>query len=604
MRGTSLAFKMFMSFVAVILLALTITSLSIYVRSSAELERYNEDMLTQIVNNALHHTDLYLEKYERATLSVLTSSLVKGFLELDGKNVYQYYAKSNEMIERVIRPVTINNPEIAMVYLLGYNGKVITDINMETASKDAVIQDSLDELKQQTREDGRMTVMNDSFINGTVALTRKIADRQSSRAFKGILGIELRIGELKTLWEGIHLGDSGYFFIVNDKGRIIYHPSPDKIGKQLDGDLFTLIMHHKNSSVISTLEGASRVFYNKQSEYSGWTLVASTSLEEMRKPIVNVRNTTIVSAILTSMVALFVAFKLGSSITKPIQLLVAAMRETEKGNWTRVPLLGKKDERDRLILSYNIMVNRLSDLVDQVYRTELENRANLLHRKTAEFQALQLQINPHFVYNTLETIVSYAIIQDSKEIREIVRSLAYMLRYAVRTDLEEVTVANELKHLLHYMTIMDHRFEREFPLDVTIPSGLLLEKMVTLTLQPVVENAFKHAFPDGIEEHHSIRIDAKIENGLFMIMVSDNGSGMSAECLSEVQSRLNRYEPSQMLDGKLEAQGGIGLLNVHSRIRMAFGDEYGLTVHSVRDEGTTILFRMPASPKAGKLSGT
>lgn len=601
---SDLAIKIFMSFVALILLALTITSFSIYVRSSAELERYNEDMLTQIVNNALHHTDLYLEKYERATLSVLTSSLVKEFLELNDTNAYQYYSKSNEMVERVFRPVTINNPEIVMVYLLGYNGKVITDLNSLIPSKDEAIQNSLDDLKLQTREDGRMTVMDDSFIPGTVALTRKIADRQTSRAFKGILGIELRIEELKTLWQGIHLGDSGYFFIVNDRGRILYHPSSGKIGKQLDGDLFTLIMDHEDASVISEFEGVDRVFYSKRSEYSGWTLVASTSLAEMRKPILSVRQTTIVSAILTCLAALVVAFKFGRSITKPIQMLVAAMRETEKGNWTRVPLLGKKDERDKLILSYNVMVDRLSGLVDQVYKTELENRSHLLHRKVAEFQALQLQINPHFVYNTLETIVSYAIIQDSKEIREIVRSLAYMLRYAVRTDLEEVTVANELKHLLHYMEIMNHRFEQEFPLDVAIPSDLLLEKMVTLTLQPIVENAFKHAFPNGIEPHHTIRIDAKIEDELFLLLVTDNGVGMPSERLTEILDRLGRDEPALAMDGKQGADSGIGLVNVHSRIRMVFGEEYGLTVWSKPDGGTTVLFRLPVSPAAPRLLAT
>ncbi|QNK57169.1 sensor histidine kinase [Paenibacillus sp. PAMC21692] len=601
MMRSNLTFKIFMSFVTVILLALTITSFSIYVRSSAELERNNEAMLSQIVNNALHHTDLYLEKYERATLSVLTSSLVNEFLELNDGNVYQYYSKSNEIIDRVFRPVTITNPEIAMVYLLGYNGKIITDFNNVTAFKEEPILESLEELKQQTREDGRMTVMDYSFIDGTVALTRKIAVRQTSRAYKGILGIEMRIEELKTLWQGINLGNSGYLFIVNDRGRIIYHPNARQIGKQLNGDLFTLIMDHQNSPVTTELDGVDRVFYNKRSDFSGWTLVASRSLDELRKPIVNVRQTTFVSAILTCLVALLVAFKFGRSFTKPIQMLVAAMRETEKGNWTRVPLLGKKDERDRLILSYNIMVDRLSGMVDQVYKSELENRANLLHRKTAEFQALQLQINPHFMYNTLETIVSYAIIQDSKEIREIVRALAYMLRYAIRTNLEEVTVANELKHLLHYMTIMNHRFEREFPLDVAIPSELLLEKMVTLTLQPVVENAFKHAFPDGIEEYHTIHIDAKIENDLFLIAVSDNGAGMSAENLSEIQSRLKSQEPSEMLEGKLDTDGGIGLLNVHSRIRMVFGDEYGLSVTSEPGEGTTVLFRMPAVRAPRKL---
>ncbi|MCS7458682.1 histidine kinase [Paenibacillus doosanensis] len=587
---SSLAGKIFVYFAIVIALTSSIIGVTLYQQSSKELDRQTEKLLTQIVDNAMHHTDLYLKNYERATLSALSSSSVKEFLDTNDKSFYSMFTLPSQIKEKVIQPIFINNPEISLMYLVGYNGSSVFDVNAPSLTvNDAVLSDSLDDLKEMTKDDGSLTIMDWSFTNGNLALARKISGRQTSKAFKGILGVELKIEELTTLWKGIKLGDTGYFYIVNDRGRIVYHPSSSKIGKQLEGELYTQLQDNANRFFIDKKSG--RANFSRRSDYSGWTLVASLPVNELRKPILNIRQTTLITCAFALIVALILAYRFGQTIIRPIRRLENGMRQTEKGNWTQVPMTGDKDEMDRLIRSYNVMVARLADLVDQVYAAELKNQEHLLKRQVAEFQALQLQINPHFLYNTLETVICYAVVQDSNEIKDIVRSLSYMLRYSVRADLEEITVASELKHVLHFMTIMNYRFEREFELQVDIPPEYLLKTMVRLSLQPLVENAFKHAFPDGIEEHHYVRIGMTADNGDLFVTITDNGIGIPEERLKELEKRLLLERPPERSGG--EEQGGIGLLNVHNRIRMVFGDRYGVTVRGAAGAGTTVTLHMP-----------
>jgi two-component system sensor histidine kinase YesM len=587
---SSLALRIFVYFAIVIVLSSSIVGVTLYIQSSKELDQQTEDMLTQIVDNAMHHTDLYLKNYERATLSALSSSSVREFLETNDKSYYSMFTLPNQIKEKVFQPIFINNPDINMMYLLSYNGSSIYDVNTgNLAFNGELLSESLDDLKEMTRDDGSLTIMDWSFTNGQLALARKISGRQTSKAFKGIVGIELKIEELTSLWKGIKLGETGYFYIVNDRGRIVYHPVASKIGKQLDGPLFTKLQENKNRFFISEDE-MERVHFSRRSDYSGWTLVASMPLDELRKPVLNIRQTTLYTCMVALILALIVAYRFGRTIIRPIQRLESGMRQTEKGNWTQVPMTGGKDEMDRLVRSYNLMVARLSELVDQVYAAELKNQEHLLKRQVAEFQALQLQINPHFLYNTLETVICYAVIQDSNEIKDIVRSLSYMLRYSVQTHLEEITVANELKHILHFMMIMNHRFEKEFDIQVDVPPEYLLKKMVRLSLQPLVENVFKHAFPDGIEDYHYVNIGAYVKDGDFFVTIMDNGVGVTNERMRELEILLEQEVPLQR---ETEQEGGIGLMNVHNRIRMVFGEQYGASIRSVYEKGTTVTLRMP-----------
>ncbi|MDD9268397.1 sensor histidine kinase [Paenibacillus sp. GCM10023248] len=590
----SLVRKVYMYFVIIITLTLVTVGVTGYWRSSNELENQYEGLLTQIVDNVLHETDLFLKSYERATLSIMISPVVKEALDLPRQATASFYASEIAM-KSVFQPVLINNPEISMTYIIGYNGFQATDFNVHIVPFNYKgFEEYVEQMKEDDAINGKLTIQDSRFLDGHLTLIRKLADRTSAKSFKGIMGFELKIGELNTLWKGIKLGQSGYFFIVNDRGKILYHPDPSRIGKQLDGMHFNTVEANKDQ--IFELPGEpGRVFFSRKSDYSGWTLVASMSVAEQSKPISDLRQTTLIIGIVTLILALFLAYRFGQSIVRPVRLLENGMRHTAKGQWTRVPLTGSRDEMDQLITSYNTMVTRLEELVERIYETELRSQDNLMKRQLAEFQSLQLQINPHFLYNTLEIIICYAVIQKSSEIKDIVRSLSYMLRYSIRTDLEEITVANELKHILYFMSIMKYRNQREFEIDVRISTAYLLDSMVRLTLQPLVENVFKHAFPYGIEVSHTIIIDAWKDEANFYVTVEDNGCGIEAEALLQLNERLMSSQEERLMDPQPTFGGSIGLLNVHNRIQMVFGPQYGLSVQSELGAGTKVTIRMPSS---------
>lgn len=321
--------------------------------------------------------------------------------------------------------------------------------------------------------------------------------------------------------------------------------------------------------------------------------MVSLPTADINEPLSSIRMSSIWVGGITLLIALLLSYRFGRNITKPIQILKKGMRQTEQGNWVKIPQLRTRNELDELIERYNLMVVSLSELMDTLYRTELSKKDAELEHQKAQLQSLQLQINPHFLYNTFENIICYAVIQQSEEITEIVDAIASMFRYSVQTDIEETAIVNELKHVLNYMTIMKHRIGREFELDVRIPPQFFLKKTVRLTLQPLIENIFQHAFADGLEEHHFIRLDAWIEGDDLVMVVEDNGVGIAPDRLAVLQSQLdtNQLAESNLSGGK--GHGGIGMMNVHRRIQLVFGEKYGLCMESEQGKGTRLFIRFP-----------
>lgn len=603
MKIRGLTKKLFVYFLIVIILSLSSVGIFSYMTSSDELAEMVENQMNQIVGNAVHHTDLYLKDYERSIVSILTNRQVMEFIDLKAnREEYDFFTYRKMILETSVDPLFIRNPKLASVYLLSdklnavyyYNGVNEQSFNAE------------DKRKQQeyflanTTPEGKLSILNHTIIEGQenqmLTLVRRIRGFTSPE-LSGLLAIEMRSADLSALWKGIDLGKYGYLFIIDEKGRYVYHPQGVKVGSDVPNDFVQKLKQAGDRSFIDSNEGDQRMYLSRKSDYSGWQLVVSMPLHELRKPVANIRSTTLVVGLFTLVLAILLAYRFGKSITKPIQVLKSGMRETEKGNWATIPLPSHRDEIVELMVRYNVMVNRLSEAVDRVVQVELSNSEIRMERQKAEFQSLQLQINPHFMYNTLETIICYATIQDSEEISEIVKALAYMLRYSVQTNLEEITVANELKHVLYYLVVLRHRIGREFEIDVAIKPEYLLHVMVRLTLQPLVENVFQHAFPEGLEDYHFIRIDGGVEDGIFWISVEDNGSGMSETQLTQLQEKLSTNRLADAEIDEAGKKGGIGVLNVHRRIQMVYGENYGLRIESMAEQGTKMIMVMPASPK-------
>jgi two-component system, sensor histidine kinase YesM len=594
-RGRSLASKIYVGVILVTLLAILMLGFGSYFRSSIELNKQTEQYLQQLVRTITHQTDMYLKTYEQAITTFVIHTDLRQFIEAE-KDDYDYVHFYSQVKRYLMEPTLTFYPQINLISVIGEDGRSILEQRVIDASINSfILKNRYVYLKDQIGA-ARYVIVNNGISNskdlhGMITIASKVREWRSLNE-TAIVAIEIRASELSQLWEEVTLSEGGFFFIADQRGQLIYHPDASKVGTILDPSLRTSDMDEMNLTV--EMDGKDRLIVSKMSEYSGWRLYMSLPVEDVHRPISNIREAMIWVGLFALISTMFVAVWFASTVSKPIQRLYRVMREAELDNWQLVEVPKQDDEIARLYQSYNHMVTRLTTMVDTVYREKME-------RQTAEFQSLQLQINPHFLYNTLTVVYGYAVEQDSTEIAEMSKALSFMFRYAVQTNLEEITVANELNHVLNYMTIMNHRNQSGFEVDVLIPPSLLLEHMVRLTLQPLVENSMQHAFPMGIQEGHVIRINASLEEekGQFIVTVQDNGIGIVPERLAEIRARLaeNRLAVQELPQSiTMHGSGGsIGLMNVHRRIQIVFGDEYGLRIDSIYGEGTTVTMVMPRS---------
>ena len=210
-----------------------------------------------------------------------------------------------------------------------------------------------------------------------------------------------------------------------------------------------------------------------------------------------------------------------------------------------------------------------------------------LEKQKVEFQALQAQINPHFLYNTLGTINSFAILKEDDEISEMTEALANMFRYSLQ-NLEVVKIDDELLHVKDFLIIQEHRWQKKIPLSIEIDSELLHAEIVKLSLQPLVENAIEHGF-QPVTDESKITIRGEVKGDILFLSVEDNGIGMNHGRLLELRNKLENGQLHPNTDH------GIGLLNVAKRTKLLFGNDYGIEIFSEQNKGTTIRMAVPYS---------
>lgn len=598
----SISNRIFGYFMILIVVSLSVVGTITYFQSSKLLDRQLERYLSQMITHAAYHTDLYLQTFDNASKTILSSSDVLKFMEMDPDDGYQYYELSQKIQSEVFDSAFIVYPQIELIYIINQDGKAITTKDMiQSEVKDYKSYYEL--IEQSLPENGMGALINSASVapedEQYITFVRRVRGIVSHKP-RGILGMKLNTREISKLWGQMDLGEQGYSFIIDAKGNFVDKPHQVEADEYMDEVIKQRLLAGEDTFT-ERIGGQNRMYVSQQLQAADWRMVISVPVSELRQPIMNIRYTTVIAGAVTLLVALWIAGRFGKSLVQPLRKLVRNMRLMEKGEWQTIDPGDREDEFGYLIHNYNKMLTRLSDMIEQVYEAELKSqKAELsvqriaLEQHKAEFQALQLQINPHFLYNTLETIKCYAVVQDSEEIMEMVEAMASMLRYAIQTSLTEITVVDELKHVLNYMKILQYRTQRQFELEVDIPPHLLLHKMVRLTLQPLIENVFQHAFPNGIQKHHFIGIRGYTEGDRFILAVADNGVGISVDQLHAVREKLRLNQLADADSQTTYHQGGLGLMNVHRRIQMVYGETYGLSIDSLIGQGTKIIMSLPS----------
>lgn len=271
-------------------------------------------------------------------------------------------------------------------------------------------------------------------------------------------------------------------------------------------------------------------------------------------------------------------------ITRPLQQLQAGIKHLGSGQQIRIPVL-RNDEIGQVANKLNMMSDEIAHLIEK-------NREEQEKRRKLQLQTLEYQINPHFLYNTLDSVYMLARKYDDSRISDIVTSLSRLFRIGLNQGKEIIKVEAEVMHVSHYLKIQGIRFADQLHWDIDLEPEAGGQHMIKFLLQPLVENSIMH----GIRKHGrpgTVTVRAALKQDILTLTVSDDGAGMTAEKLAEVRRSLEREEIEDSWAASTMETGGFGLRNVHQRIKLHYGDSYGIELTSISGEGTTAVIRLP-----------
>lgn len=285
----------------------------------------------------------------------------------------------------------------------------------------------------------------------------------------------------------------------------------------------------------------------------------------------------IVAAIFITLVVLFLSYFIPQSITRPIRQLSEATDQVAKGDLSVRTTVNAGSDVMLLSESLNTMIDKINQLLEQVKQEQI-------HLRDAELELLQAQINPHFLYNTLDTIVWLAEAGDQKKVVSMVGSLSKFFRTSLNQGKDIISIEEELQHVRSYLEIQQIRYQDILEYEIDVPQELGMYRIPKITIQPLVENALYH----GIKNKRGlgmISITGEKAEDCFYLYVTDNGIGMGEKRLQQIKDRIGQNAPDE--------NEIYGLYNVNERIRLKFGQEYGISIRSVHMEGTQVSIRLP-----------
>ncbi|MDC7300613.1 sensor histidine kinase [Agathobacter ruminis] len=346
-------------------------------------------------------------------------------------------------------------------------------------------------------------------------------------------------------------------------------------------------VYYSNSDSVKTDSHSNHKYIlTKQVEIPAYNLTidAQIDLRIYTKNLTNVRMLLLGIILCMLVLVLLMYYPLSAWMIKPITRLTRHMRTT---HLKKIPFKEKKnlwkDEISMLYTEYNNRIDSLNEYIQRDYQ-------NKIIALDSQMRALEAQIDAHFLFNTLETINSIAEIEDVPRVSTISMALGNMFRYSIKTDSELVPLSDEINHVKDYVSIQSIRFHEKFTIDYDIPEALASTKVLKLILQPIVENCINHGFRHCLITGH-IHIKARQEGDCLLLIVSDDGYGMDQATLNALKDRL--AAPDEMQEFGKRSHQSIGVKNIHSRIRLYYGNIYGLQIESQKDVGTTVTICIP-----------
>jgi len=411
-----------------------------------------------------------------------------------------------------------------------------------------------------------------------VSLSRAVEITNNGKTSSGVLLVDMNFSGIEQICKNVEVSKNGYVYLIDRDGEIIYHPRQQLIYSNLITENNKEAAKFEDGNHIEKFEGSKRLVTVKTVGYTGWKLVAISPMSDVTAGYYELRVFAIFIMIFAIFILISINMFVSSRIANPIKDLEKSVKEFENGVVNLNITENGSYEVQHLAKAIKSMVNQMNILMKNIM-IEQESK------RKSELNALQAQINPHFLYNTLDSIIW--MIENEKYDGSIVMvsALARFFRISLSKGKNVITVKDELEHARNYLTIQNIRYKNKFSYSIESDENTLNLTSIKLIVQPLIENAIYHGMEYMSGDGDIVVKSYRKEKDLYIDII-DNGLGMPQEIADKLL--IEKVNNGQ------KKGSGIGLRNVHERIKLYFGEEYGLEVYSEPDEGTTIRIHMPA----------
>lgn len=417
-----------------------------------------------------------------------------------------------------------------------------------------------------------------------ISVVRKINSVRENDTL-GVLMIDIPYSKISNLFAPFELKADDNIYVVDDQGNIIFN----NINPDLQRQAFDMPEYPSDNKASFGKRiynrGIDRILVAYSTSDAGFKIISVDRMVDLLLILNQYRNKAVFYVIMFLLLGIIIAYFISFGLTKDISFLQKKMKSLQEGNFSDFIHWTKSDEIGMLAQSYNTMISKINELITQKYVIEIQER-------DAKFKALQAQINPHFLYNTLDSIGSIALVLHVPLIHEVTTKLSGIMRYCISDIQPIVKLREEFTYIETYLSILNIRYEDKFGVIWDIDPQTLDSLVLKLTIQPLVENAIYH----GLEMKMGkglLRICSKLTGDNIVIVISDDGPGIDKIKLASLQAKLDELKRNQPAEKKINPSSQIGLINVQERIILHFGNQYGLKIES-DSSGTCITMTLPA----------
>lgn len=588
------------------LVLVLIVSFLYYQKTTQIIHNKINDLAQKNISQTVGLFDLLLQGYDSITKSLNSNNEMIRLIEERDSNPDVTTSIFNERtITNILGAIYYSRDDIVGIHVVTNAGKnynyergfdSVIDANYSSAEWYKKLQDSTGEMVWLGLVQG--SVINQFQRDPMFVFGRKLFDLTDHRVI-GVMLIETNPQPILAALSNVTISPNSRVYIVDQDNRLIATTAEDKKNSP---SFSGLPRPYKNEIIVD--DQTDQLIVAANAKMSNWTVFGLTPKGDINAEIVKTREYLYVVIIVLIILSTALASLISQNIASPLKLLIREMKQVEMGNFKGSVTVRSFEEINSLVSSFNRMVNRMDELIERITLSSMSE-------KNAELHALQSQVNPHFLYNTLDMIYWMLDERENDRLGKVILALSHMFRYS--SDWQEAsktTLQQELDQMRHYMTIIENRLEGRVRTEMQIDTEWLDVTLPKMTLQPIIENAVKYGL-EPKREPGLLRVFTQVQEQELHIIISDNGVGIEQDLLRQMQEKLeedarmigDRFSykddtanKSQLVqDGK--TRRGIGLTNVHRRIALMFGDAYGLRIESKQEVGTTVIIAMPLPRK-------